>query len=159
MACHTSWFPLLHRDLLLMIMSFAISFFLIGNQKYPPHLWLILGLANGYLMVRGWQGWSLQQFKDVFDAKPEEQRVRSSRLQPALPHRSCILILPHCQSSSSTGTTDTELMTHNADERTHLWNTSLTLASSKVSTFIPTVRWKELKYILLWLSPTFQQDA
>lgn len=88
MACHTSWFPLLHRDLLLMIMSFAISFFLIGNQKYPPHLWLILGLANGYLMVRGWQGWSLQQFKDVFDAKPEEQRVRSSRLQPALPHRS-----------------------------------------------------------------------
>lgn len=108
MACHASCFPLPHRDLLLTIMSFTISFFLIGNQRYPPHLWLILGLANGYLMVRGWQGWSLQQFKDLFDAKPEEQWVKSSRLQPALPHRSCILILPHCQSSSST---DTELMT------------------------------------------------
>lgn len=55
MACHTSWFPLLHRDLLLTIMSFTISFFLIGNQRYPPHLWLTLGLAKVYLMVRGWQ--------------------------------------------------------------------------------------------------------
>lgn len=28
-------------------------FFLIGNQKYPPYLWLILDLANSYLTVRG----------------------------------------------------------------------------------------------------------
>lgn len=159
MACHTSWFPLLHRDLLLMIMSFAISFFLIGNQKYPPHLWLILDLANGYLMVRGWRGWSLQQLKDLFDAKAEEQRVKSSRLQPALPHRPCILILPHCQSSSSTGTTHTELMTHSADARTLLWNTFLTLVSSKVSSFVPTARWEELKFIPTWLSPIFKQNA
>lgn len=159
MACHTSWFLLPHRDLLLMIMSFAISFFLIGNQKYPPHLWLTLDLANGYLMARGWRGWSLQQFKDVFDAKPEEQRVKSSSLQPALPHGSRILILPRCQSSSSTGTTYTELMTHNADARTHLWNTFSTLLSSEGSSFIPTAKGEELEFIPTWLSPTFKQNA
>lgn len=60
-------------------------FFKIGNQKYPPHLWLILDLANGYLMAGGWRSWacnsweicSIQSMKSTPSSK-ELQSVSST---------------------------------------------------------------------------------
>lgn len=100
--------------------------FLIGNQKYPHHLWLTLDPEIGYLMVRGWQGWSLHQFKDLFDPKPDKHwQIKSSRLQPTLPHRSHALVLLCCQSSTCTYV---ELMKPSTDARAHqLYTTFLTL--------------------------------
>lgn len=67
-----------------------IFFFLIGNQKYPPHLWLILDLANGYLMAGGWRSWacnsweicSIQSMKSTPSSK-ELQSVSSTTSRPA----------------------------------------------------------------------------
>lgn len=78
MAYHTSCFPLQHRDLLLMILSYAtiIFFFLnwkpeisspsmthIGSSKWLPHGW---GLAE----------LSLQQLRNLLDTEHEEHSIK-----------------------------------------------------------------------------------
>lgn len=164
MACHTSWFPLLHRDLLLTIMSFTISFFLIGNQRYPPHLWLILGLAKGYLMVRGWQrleSAAVQRSvwcKGWRTAGWELQTATSSAAQILHPGPST---LPKLQQHHGHRADDTQCWWHTVLMQEHTSGTPFWHWSARrwAVSYQQWSHWEELKFVLTWLSPTFKQNA